>query len=228
MTIADFDELWALIEARLNTIDADIAIIQADLDDPDQYKADVSALALEATLTAIKGGGWSTETMRSIAESIDSLNDLTAAEVWAYEKRTITNVAAGIDYPATGDPLEIYRDTSVRITIAGIDDVTGNTNVWFTAKVSIEDKDDDAILHIDRLTGLIRINGQAAESAAHGEMSFNPGTCDIRLAPIASQKLPIYSAYNLEWDLKMLKNNNVTILAHGKIFIYGTPTRRIS
>jgi len=40
-----------------------LTTIQADLDNPDQYKADVAALALEATLTAIKGAGWTDENL---------------------------------------------------------------------------------------------------------------------------------------------------------------------
>ena len=34
--------------------DTELAAIQADLDDPDQYKADVTAVALEATLQLVK------------------------------------------------------------------------------------------------------------------------------------------------------------------------------
>lgn len=53
---------------------AAIAAVQAELDNPDQYKADVSGLALESTLTAIKGAGWSTETLAAIKSAIDALS----------------------------------------------------------------------------------------------------------------------------------------------------------
>jgi hypothetical protein len=43
------------------------------LTDPDSYKADVSGLALEATLTAIKGAGWTTETLAAIDVLIDAI-----------------------------------------------------------------------------------------------------------------------------------------------------------
>jgi hypothetical protein len=39
------------------------------------------AVALEATLTAMKGGGWSTETLVTIEAAINALNDLSAAQV---------------------------------------------------------------------------------------------------------------------------------------------------
>ena len=43
------------------------------LTDPDSYKADVSGLALESTLTAIKGAGWTTETLAAIDVLIDAI-----------------------------------------------------------------------------------------------------------------------------------------------------------
>jgi len=73
--------------------DAELTAIQADLDNPDQYKADVSSLALEATLTAIKGAGWTTETLKAIADAIDALDfsDLTAQQVWEYATRALSS-----------------------------------------------------------------------------------------------------------------------------------------
>lgn len=58
-----------------------LAIIQSDLDNPNQYKADVSALALESTLTSIKGGGWSSETLKVIYDAIAALNDLAQSDI---------------------------------------------------------------------------------------------------------------------------------------------------
>lgn len=78
---ADVDTLLARLSAvragYLDELDFDLqgalATVQADLDLPDQYKADVAALALEATLTAIKGAGWTDETLKDIKELVDEL-----------------------------------------------------------------------------------------------------------------------------------------------------------
>lgn len=51
------------------------------LTDPDSYKADVSALALEATLTAIKGTTWSTETLKAINDAIVALNNIAQSDI---------------------------------------------------------------------------------------------------------------------------------------------------
>jgi hypothetical protein len=81
-------ELDATISSRApaSEYDTELSDIQADLDNPSQYKADVSALdtpdnfkadvsglALEATLTDIKGGGWTDENLTTIDANVDSI-----------------------------------------------------------------------------------------------------------------------------------------------------------
>ncbi|GAI44316.1 unnamed protein product, partial [marine sediment metagenome] len=66
-------DIKALLATIAGFLDTEIAAIMADLDNPDQYKADVAALALEATLTAIKGGGWTTETLVALKAAIDAI-----------------------------------------------------------------------------------------------------------------------------------------------------------
>lgn len=51
------------------------------------------AAALEATLTAIKGAGWSTETLKVIKDAISALNNITAASVWSVATRALTDKA---------------------------------------------------------------------------------------------------------------------------------------
>ena len=95
-------EKVALSDATEGQIDD----IETDLNTPDQYKADVSALALEATLTAMKGA--------TFAEATDSLEALrnrgdiawltatgfsthTAAAIWVAANRALSTPA---DYKA--------------------------------------------------------------------------------------------------------------------------------
>ena len=93
---ASYDTI-ILLSAALAIHDTDIktllAIIQTDLDNPNQYKANVSALALEATLTAIKGSGWSTETLKAIKDAVDAIagGGTPPADVWNYITRTLTD-----------------------------------------------------------------------------------------------------------------------------------------
>ena len=75
---------------------AAITAIQSDLDNPDQYKADVSGLALEATLNAIKGEGWlSSETLHALKAFVDEIETrLTAARAGYLDKLNVTGTLA--------------------------------------------------------------------------------------------------------------------------------------
>lgn len=50
------------------------AAANRELSTPANYKANVSPLALEATLTAMKGAGWSTETLKAIQDAITAVS----------------------------------------------------------------------------------------------------------------------------------------------------------
>jgi hypothetical protein len=60
--------------SALATVDTVVDGIATTLANPDNFKADVSGLALESTLTAMKGAGWSTETLAAIKSAIDALS----------------------------------------------------------------------------------------------------------------------------------------------------------
>jgi len=75
------DDINATISSRSSHAAADVwTAASRALSTPADYKADVSALALEATLTAMKGGGWTDETMKAIKDAVDAIS-LTAAAV---------------------------------------------------------------------------------------------------------------------------------------------------
>lgn len=101
LTLATHDtDIKASLATIASYIDTEIAAIETKLDSPDNFKADVSALSLEGTLTAIKGVGWSTETLKVIKDAIDALNNLAASEVWTYATRTLTSHAFPFTNPA--------------------------------------------------------------------------------------------------------------------------------
>lgn len=66
-TLADYRATGFSVPSEYDTV---IAALQTDLDNPAQYKADVSAIALEATLTAMKGATFSGAT-----DSLEALRD---------------------------------------------------------------------------------------------------------------------------------------------------------
>ena len=77
--LAAVDDLVDELESRLTAARAgyldklNVSGTLANTDNANSFKADVSNLALEATLTAIKGTGWSNETLKAIKEYVDEL-----------------------------------------------------------------------------------------------------------------------------------------------------------
>lgn len=165
------------------------------------------------------------------AGSVDATVDTSGivSGVWSYKTRTLTNRGSSATSPAEGDPLEIYRDTTVYITLTGIGATTGYTKIWFTVKEDLEDADTDAILQIDTTDKLKYIDGEAGTST-DGLLVIDSEeeTADITLLQASAQLLPVYTAYPAFWDLKMLNDGVVSLLSTGEIYIYSTPTRSIS
>lgn len=149
--------------------------------------------------------------------------------IWAQSIRTLTNTGVSAVTPAPGDPLEIYRDTTVTISLTGLGAMTGYTKIWFTVKEDLEDLDTASVLQVDTAVGLKYIDG-AAGTASDGTLVPNEsaGTAEITLLQASAALLPVYAAYAIPWDLKMLNNSVVSLLAEGTIYIKSTPTRTIA
>lgn len=73
---ADALDLVCLFHTSDTTVDQQdlVSYVVDKVYQPDQYKADISGLALEATLTAIKGTGWTDENLVSIQAAIEAID----------------------------------------------------------------------------------------------------------------------------------------------------------
>ena len=188
--------------------------------------------------------------VKTVVDAIKTETDghPTAAEVWSYGTRTLTNSTTGAVTPAEGDTLEIIKDATVIINFTGLGDITDyddNTSgqedkVWFTAKKNLDDPDSSAVIQIHTLypagttppDTLDYINGAAA-TATEGTFQFTDlvaGNATLTLAAAAAADLPIYAVSPLYWDIKILDYSagTVSVLASGEMYIYGTPTKSIA
>ncbi len=170
--MADAQDIRDAVGLANANLDYSISAIQADLDNPDQYQADVSGLALEATLTAIKGAGWTDETLKALKDAMDaiSVTGASAQEVWEYTTRTLTQSASEIIALVTGSSITQIRGNSWVIEIT---DLTLDTHKQqFAFKRSMSDEDDEAYLLIDSDTGLLIVNGAAAANPAKASLAY--------------------------------------------------------
>jgi len=148
-TTPDYYTRWFEID-RLVTL-ADDAITEAKITAGAVTEIQ-TGLALEATLSAIKGAGWSTETLVKIVNDIAAISagsGATAAEVWTYALRTLTgftttefhvigpvrndgkiDALAGDDYYAADGRGMVWSDTAwPDLTGATVNFISGSTTI---------------------------------------------------------------------------------------------------
>jgi len=222
----------------LSTTGSNVTAIKAKTDNLPADPADDSDI--DAQLAAVK----------TVVDAIKTETDghPTAAEVWSYGTRTLTNSTTGAVTPAEGDTLEVTKDATIIINFTGLgdihtydDDTTDEEDkVWFTAKENLDDPDSSAVIQIHTLypagttppDTLDYINGVAA-TATEGTFQFTDlvaGNATLTLAAAAAADLPIYAVSPLYWDIKILDYSagTVSVLASGEMYIYGTPTKSIA
>lgn len=151
---------------------------------------------------------------------------------WAASNRSLTVSAVRPRSTLEGDQFTIYKDTSILIPISPLGDLSAYTNLWFTVKreQDLQSGDDQAIIQIDLLTGLLYIN-QAAATANQGGITINDmteGNLDVWVSKDAAALLPVYSKEPLRWEVKGISAAGVDILLQGTNFIMPAVTRKIA
>jgi hypothetical protein len=120
-----------IIDTNVDSILADTGELQTDwvnggrldlLIDAIKAKTDtiVASGALEATLTAIKGGGWTDETLVALMTAIEAITGgATAAQVWAYATRDLTayHISSGASCAALADAGTMVPTAGYRFTL---------------------------------------------------------------------------------------------------------------
>lgn len=167
-------------------VDETLTTIQADLDNPNQYKADVSALALEATLTAMKGAGWTgAQNLVAILAAITA-GTLTPAMIDAYltiwhgsgswQKLTAALGGAGAAQYRGGDLSVIRGDiysVANPLLIYDLGTLAGVTEIYVTVKLDPADADpgvfqktltSGAVVILDLAAGNIRVDLSHADT----------------------------------------------------------------
>lgn len=150
---------------------------------------------------------------------------------WAASNRTLTVSAVRPRSTLEGDQFNIYKDTSILIPISLLGDLSAYTNLLFTVKreQDLQSGDDQAIIQIDLLTGLLYID-QAAATANQGGITINDmtnGNLDVWLSKDAAALLPVYSKEPLRWEIKGISATGVDILLQGTCYIQPAVTRKI-
>jgi len=183
-----------------------------------------SGLALEATLTAIKGAGWSTETLAAIDVLIDAIKVKTDA----LDNSTVTFVTA-----VNGTTITILRGDTFSGSITDIGALTDYVSLDFTVKESYSKTDDEATIRIRKNAsgvgdGLMRLNGAAPTSNALGSIAIDDlasGDITITLDETATDDL---STGTYVYDIQLIKASSVKTLTYGKLIVTADVTRAVA
>lgn len=262
----------ATIEGKIDTVDTVVDAIKAKTDNLPADPADDSDIdtaiaavktvvdailvdtgtTLDGNITAILADTNELQTDLADGGRLDLLIDtaatgssLTAADLWAYTPRTLTNAGVSVNVPATGDPIYLYRDTTNVVSFTDLGVVSTYTEAddkaWFSIKDNLNDADASAIVHVSTTSpgdsgaasSLLYINGSAPVAATDGSFLFTDytaGNATLTLKPAASDDLPVYSVTPLYWDIKVYdkSTDTITILQQGTAYILATATRTTS
>ena len=233
-----------------------LSAIQADLDNPNQYKADVSGLALEATLTAIKGATWTDETLVGLMTAIEGISagsgasvaDILNALLASYTVSgsvgealgRLDNVQAKTDLITTGTTLTIasavvgstitaIRGDTLSAALENIGALTNYSKLWFTVKRDYDDADTAAVIQIEKTGGLLYLNG-AVGTAGNGSLTINDeATGDVTIVLNASETAKL-SPGNYQYDIQILRSAGtpVSTLTYGEFVVPADVTRATS
>ncbi len=192
-----------------------------------------TGLALEATLTAIKGAGWTTETLVALMTAIEAINagsGSSAEEIWEYASRTLTQSAASVAATVAGSTITAIRGDTLSAALTGLGALTNYSKLWFTVKSDEADTDATAQVQIELAGGLLYINGVAATTAANGSITINDestGDVTILLKAPETAKLSPGSYY---YDIQILRSTGILVstLTSGMFVVAADVTRATS
>jgi len=132
----DIPAIWVIDRAGTEKLDTGVPVasIATDAITAAALKADAvteiqNGLALEATLTAIKGAGWTTETLAAIDVLIDAIKAKT-------DQLTFTT-ANKVDASATVDPTGIATSAALAVVDANVDAIKLKTDALDLSSVSV-------------------------------------------------------------------------------------------
>jgi hypothetical protein len=178
----------------------------------------LSTMALEATLTAMKGAGWTTETLAAIDVLLDAIKAKTD---------TITTALFTAVSGLVGDEVTIYHGATFDETVTGLTIPSDWVKLLFTLKANDADADVAALAQVQESNpgiaadGLIRINAAAPGAGENARadliVSQAAGTVRIRLHQLATVALLPRSC---RWDLKVITSDTI---AEGTPLVVSSP-----
>jgi hypothetical protein len=182
-----------------------------------------------AALTPSDMGGTFDNTTDSEEAIRDALtaSTLTAAGIWGYSPRTLTQSAAQVAATVAGTRILVFRGDTITIALTDLGTMAGNAKVWLTVKNRVtEAADTGAQLQVEK-AGLLYVNG-AAGTLSDGSLVVNDaalGNITVTVKPAASSLL-VPGTY--EYDVQSLVGAVVQTHTQGIFVVRRDDTRAVA
>ena len=136
-------------------------------------------------------------------KAVDQINAEVSNNPWALTPRTLTQTAAEVAAIVSGTTLTVTRGNHLSFSLTGLGDLTGNTDVIFSAKRSYDEADSASQVRVSRTVGLEVIDGTVA-TAANGSLvvdDVTAGDITVTIKTAASQSLKTMDngVYDVKW-----------------------------
>lgn len=169
------------------------------------------------------------------AETLD-YDDVTAglgelgSRVWEWTPRTLTQTAASVVSAVSGSGITITRGDSFSGSLTGMGSIANRSKLWFAVKWNKGDADANALVLIEETSGLVYVNGAAAETATNGSITVvveDDG--DITIVIDEAETANFAEASVLYYDVQVLTTDgDVNTLTSGDASVILDVTRAIT
>lgn len=215
-----FDSLFSTDKLDVNVAEMSTDVLTASALKADAVTEIQSGLALEATLTAMKGAGWTTETMAAIDVLIDAIK--------AKTDLITTGTTLSIASVVSGSTMTVHRgDTMVASMTVGA--LTNYSKLWFTVKRDYVDADTASIIQIEKTAGLLYINGVAG-TPANGSITIQDEAAGAITITLAAAEVAKLSSGSYQWDVQILRSSGIPVstLVYGEFILVDDVTKSIA
>lgn len=168
------------------------------------------AIAREGS--TVRGSGHIRMTDTAIVHIVEEL--LTPEDIWLNPERTLTMTAAEIEAVLTGDNLVIHRGDTTEISLTGLGNISDRTGskLYFTVKDNLADTDDESVIQISELDGLLILNGEDQLDSTLGSLTVTNetlGNVTITLKESLTKELQASTTKKYHWDIQVMKPDDI-------------------
>lgn len=189
--------------------------------------AEMNGDVITVLFSDVAGDEWQ-DLLIEIFTDTQQIGDLaTAASVWAYGTRTLTQSATQVAAVVQGSDIAVNSYNTWTIAITGVGSIADRTELYFTVKQDLEDDADaSSILQVSEGTGLLFIDG-AAGVAGNASITVTDAAAG-NFTVVVSASVTGIGAKTCRYGVKKITATTVVTMAEGSFSVDAPPARAIA